>query len=123
MSKVMTPLEAVLHDCKNNMTADLAVKVLTLGILATNYLERKAKDSVNVDYDAQADNRKEGKDVDAQDIFLSHREKAKVSKTIKAITGVILFGEDVKAFEEKAKAIPADKVADVPALPALVKAK
>lgn len=118
MSKVMMPWEVVAKDCKENMTARNADRVIALAILAVEYLERKAKDSVNLDYDAQAVNRKEGKDVDASDIFVSHRDKVKVSKAIKMMNDARKFGEEVIKHEDKLAALEGEKVEEAPALPA-----
>lgn len=113
MTKVMTAIDAVALSCKNDMNAELATKILTLGIMAATYLEGKAQDSVNEDGKAIASQVQAGENVDATSIFYSHKDKVKVSKTVKAITSTILFGDVVKEWESKQKAIETSTVAPV----------
>lgn len=104
MSKVMTPYQAVADDCKN-MNAEKATRILALALQAATYLEGKAQESVNNDGKVIAADIQAGENVDASDIFSSHKSKVKVSKTVKAITNTMLFGDVVLKWEQKQAAI------------------
>ncbi len=114
-SALPTFAQALAQYCKD-MNADKAVLILSAGRLAATYLETSAQMSVNSDYDAQGETRKAGGNVNAEDIFYSHRDKMKVSKTVKAINTTILFGDAVVKWEQKQAAIEASTVKEVPAL-------
>lgn len=121
MAKVMSPLEVVALSCKDHMTADLAVKIIGLSILATTYLEKKAQESVNADGAVIAEQVKKQENVDAESIFYSHKDKVKASKTVKALTGMLEFGALVLESETKAAAIETTKAEAAKELPAPAK--
>ena len=117
MSKILSPLDAVAVQCKERMDADLANKIVALSILAVTYLEKKAQESVNLDGAVIAEQVKKQENVDAESIFYSHKDKVKASKTIKALTSMVEFGQLVMENEQKAKAIETTK-SDTKELPA-----
>ena len=97
----------------NNMTADMAVKLIQAAIPAVQYLERIAQQNDNAEGKGVAKQVEAGEDVDLSRASMSFKTHKKVSKAENALDGAMKYGQLVVTHETKAKAIEAVKVENV----------